>query len=435
MVVLDPEATAELKKKEALRVPVVCRYYTNAAEEVEATFRERFAATRTNFLNAVEAAYNRRKLGTQALAGPKFLRTVAAFQKQNKGFPVNSNVAAYWVKGESDRVVASSVAAILREHMARPVRPGVLAPEVKLGFTVRLVPLDRTEQLTPELVDARGANVQRSNIVTLSRAREELQRALATEQPALGKFLASLLVVNCVPDPGMTLQARAKRTDPLWSADTYEAGQVIVRRGEVVDRKAKAALDQIREKMAIGTLQQQVNLVETRQIEFRNRWAWLASGIGVISCLVTCLIWMVARRRAAPSLLPAPVPAPRLPIGQGPAELAIGQSAQGGDEVRRHLMPHLARLMMTKLVQTLLFQRKGLLDTQQRAVADLAEFEARLEKIHAPLQDRLRAYEQKICELEKQLARKGQENRQLIQAEIEMVRKQIAATKEHLQHN
>jgi cob(I)alamin adenosyltransferase len=73
-----------------------------------------------------------------------------------------------------------------------------------------------------------------------------------------------------------------------------------------------------------------------------------------------------------------------------------------------------------------------MLDTQKRAAAEMTELEDRLEKLHAPLQDRLRAYQARISELEKELATKGEENRELTKAKIQLVRKQLAATQDQL---
>ena len=39
LVVIDPDETAALKEREALKVPVLCRYNTNTVEEVENDFR------------------------------------------------------------------------------------------------------------------------------------------------------------------------------------------------------------------------------------------------------------------------------------------------------------------------------------------------------------------------------------------------------------
>ena len=104
-------------------------------------------------------------------------------------------------------------------------------------------------------------------------------------------------------------------------------------------------------------------------------------------------------------------------------------------ELRARLVPHLARLLKDKLVQKLLSQRTELLEAQKKAAFEMTELETRLEKIHAPLQERLRAYEQRIGELEKELAQKGEENCALIQLKIQMVRSQLEATRDKLTLN
>ena len=68
-----------------------------------------------------------------------------------------------------------------------------------------------------------------------------------------------------------------------------------------------------------------------------------------------------------------------------------------------------------------------MLDAQKSAADELAELERRLDELHAPLQERLRAYEKRVVELELSLAAKGQENRQLLEAKIQLTRKQIEA--------
>ena len=55
----------------------------------------------------------------------------------------------------------------------------------------------------------------------------------------------------------------------------------------------------------------------------------------------------------------------------------------------------------------------------------MVELAERLENIHAPLEDRLKAYELRIADLEAELAAKGQENLELIKAKIETTRKKL----------
>jgi hypothetical protein len=67
---------------------------------------------------------------------------------------------------------------------------------------------------------------------------------------------------------------------------------------------------------------------------------------------------------------------------------------------RSALIPHLARLMMNRLVQTLLFQRRELLDTQNAAADQLAAIEQRLALLHTKMQRRLHYYEERVALLQ-----------------------------------
>jgi hypothetical protein len=462
MVVIDQEGTVALKQAEAGRVQVICRYYTNRAEQVEERFRSAFAATRSNFLNAVETAFNRQTLTPQNIASQKFQRLIGNFQRRNKSFPLTTNLAETWARGEPDRILQSSLSARLREAMIRPIRAGG-QPAPRFTFSVRMVPVGSDDEtLTLDEADKRGRLAPRANIVALPKAKSDLVESFPPEEQALGKYLASLLKTNLVADMELTDKARAKRTDALWAADRYEAGQVIVKQGQVIDRKVKAALNQLREKAAIGSLQErvqtersialkaeqraeaeranaqkaqeraeadrtdaqkahehdQVALATAHQVELRNRWLF-----GGFCALVLVLILVLARRKPPASLLPAPV-------HQGPEVLSLPNAQTA--EMRERLIPHLARVLTGRFVQKLISQRTDLIDTQKRAAAEMTELEDRLEKIHAPLQDRLRAYQQRIAELEKELATKGEENRELTKAKIELARKHLAETEDQL---
>jgi hypothetical protein len=94
---------------------------------------------------------------------------------------------------------------------------------------------------------------------------------------------------------------------------------------------------------------------------------------------------------------------------------------------RAGLLAHLSQWLSRLLTQRLMSQRRMFLDTHEHAAAEMAALEERLEKVQAPLQVRLAAYEHRIVELEKELAARGEENRELLKAKIEMMRKQLEA--------
>jgi 7TM-HD extracellular protein len=444
LVVIDAEETAALKQKEAGRVPVIWRYYTNIVDEVENDFRSAFAGTRSNFLIAIEEAFNQPTLDLPGVANPEFHRVTTFFQRHNKSFPMSTNLAEAWALGESDRVLQASLAAILREAMSRPIRLNVMPLGFKPGFTARLVPLADTNQtLNFETAEQLGKNLPRTNIVILEKAKAYLLESFPPEEQRTARFLASLLRPNCVLELDLTLQVRARRTAALLAADHYEAGQVIAKQGQVIDKKILAALDQLREQILLGDLQEQIRQDELKadQTEARNRSRMI--GAGVIFLVLVPVIWRLARRKQVTSLLPAriskneagatvvscPSCSEMIVLPDGPSEAATSS------DVRLRLLPHLARLMMDKLVQKLISQRTTTIDAQQKAAAELAALEQRLAKVHAPLQDRLQAYEQRIKELEKELAWKGEENRELIKAKILIVRNQLEIEKNRVGFN
>ncbi len=91
--------------------------------------------------------------------------------------------------------------------------------------------------------------------------------------------------------------------------------------------------------------------------------------------------------------------------------------------IRDGLMPHLARWLMDRLVQTLLFQRSRLVQTQQVAAQEVTELERRLADVQQRYLDRLAAYEKRVRELERQLAAQEGRIRELQRDNLLMTRK------------
>ena len=95
--------------------------------------------------------------------------------------------------------------------------------------------------------------------------------------------------------------------------------------------------------------------------------------------------------------------------------------------VQTSLAPAMVDALKNAVVQELAAQRRQLLAAQQAATAELAEIARRLESVQTPLLDRLRAYEQRIAELEKELGEQALENRELLKLKIDLLRDQVEA--------
>jgi hypothetical protein len=87
------------------------------------------------------------------------------------------------------------------------------------------------------------------------------------------------------------------------------------------------------------------------------------------------------------------------------------------------------------LAQELAGQRAKLLAGQQAVTAELSELAHRLEAAHTPMVEKLRAYEQRIQELETELGAQTRENRELLQLKIEMIRSQLEIERNRVNFN
>jgi hypothetical protein len=102
---------------------------------------------------------------------------------------------------------------------------------------------------------------------------------------------------------------------------------------------------------------------------------------------------------------------------------ACAEQAQAA--LKAGLAPQLAEFLKEAVVQGLAAQRNELLNAQQCAALEISGLVHRLDELKAPMQDRLRSYEERIAELEKDLTERNEENRELLKLKIEMMRRQL----------
>jgi hypothetical protein len=119
------------------------------------------------------------------------------------------------------------------------------------------------------------------------------------------------------------------------------------------------------------------------------------------------------------------------------ALMAEQRAEQARAAASASLAPHLAQALKEALVQELAVQRRELLQAQHIAAADIAQLTHHLDELRAPIQERLRSYETRIQELEKELAARNEENRELLKVKIEMLRCQleVESTRNRMEFN
>ena len=118
---------------------------------------------------------------------------------------------------------------------------------------------------------------------------------------------------------------------------------------------------------------------------------------------------------------------------------ALGQEAavavKNDPVIRARLTEHLTRLLGQSVVQRLLSQRGHLIKTQEAAAVQTEELEQRLEKVQTDMQERFGAYEERIAELEKELAAAEEQNRDLIRAKIAIAREELERARARVNWN
>jgi len=248
------------------------------------------------------------------------------------------------------------------------------------------------------------------------------------------RYVASFLQFNCRLEEDLTEKLRAQQTEALWVSAEYQANDVIARAGQMVDGKILAAIQAILEKQAEAKLKEAAALALIQDREAREQIKWLGIIGGAVTLALVLVTWQWWRRRREASLLPVlaggegiTANSPEAAAWQLRALEAERRAERAQEAIRAGVVTQVSTVLKEELVHGLLAQRRELIDAQRAAATEMEALEKRLDEIHAPLQERLNAYEARIAELEKALAAKDEQNRELIKAKIALVRQQLEA--------
>ncbi len=421
LVVLNPEATEALKQKVAQQVNPVVRHARPIVAEAEAELRAGVAAARRTFLEAVKGA---------PADSPAFAAVVRQIARQSpKDLPLDK-LAPLWARGVDDEAFVEGVLKPLREAMAQPILVDKNDPAVATNRPVRLVVVKKADEIpSVREIESAGTTVSSGKLLSLWRAKRLVETHFPSGQEAVGRFAASFVRVNAFLDLPLTDLWRAQRLEGLAVNDTYETAQVIVAKGQPIDRKALGALAAMREKSLIGTLQNKLEQQQSVAGQIQRQTSWIVAGLGLVGAALVVIFWRLRARPSSTAL--ALTGDPALLGGEAGtwrdrALVAEGKAERAQEAIRTGALGW----MRDKVFRTLFNQRAELLTVQRKAEAEMRELEQRLERLHTPLKERVTAYEKRIEELEKDLAAKGEQNRELIQARISVARQQLTVERE-----
>lgn len=448
LVVLDPVRTENLRTAEAQRVNPVFRHLPAAAAQSEVGLMSAFTNAQSRFTAGLEKLFGHPlPLLNAEFVQPHYAAFLNAYRGQNPDFPLTPQLAELWAFGDDGEIALERQLARLRRFAGNLVRPDAL-PDGERWSTasVRLIVVTNVaEPLTVALVDRHARHAAWTNLVTLGALRQNVEKMAAASERLEARYVAGFLRANCFFDEELTRQDRVRRTEPIHAADRYEAGQVIVKQGDVVTEKTKLALDELQSRTAAQRIQATADLERTRveaeatqaqraaeETLQTNRWLLATLGVAAIAFVSLGLflftrrrVLLEARRRSASGGQALVVRSAAEDAWRERALAAEARAQQATAMLRTKMLPHLARWMMQEFMRRLMLQRRVILSDQQTAEREVAELAERLEHVHAPLEDRLRAYERRIAELEAELTARGEQDLELIKARIETTRRRL----------
>jgi hypothetical protein len=437
--IVDPAATAALRLIKSQQFPSIFRSFPDTTNGVTRDFLAAYARARTNFLADVAIEFHAATLNEPAIASADFGRLVTVFGVENKSFPITDELAAEWARGGDGHAIREKLLATLSWVEQRPVRPDALPAGMVIGETIRLVPVvDINEKFSLETVQ-QGPLAPATNLLTLSEAQTLFRGDFTAGQQLFGRALAAFLEPNCFPDAPFTQLTRGTAVYKVVVSDHFDAGEVIVHRGDTIDAKMKAALEALDQELALNAAKAPVAAVAppppqpplpaaspapvalarsrvlppakpAQTAGFRHPGIILTlASVSFASLLLAG--WQYYRQKKGPS---APLPTAQVP-------LPFPEAAKD------NLTPQVAQAVREAVQQELAMQRRELLRAQEAATNEIAALVHRLDELQIPMQERLHTYETRIQTLEKELALRNEENRELLKLKIETTTRQLEA--------
>jgi len=336
---------------------------SEAAAPSEAFSHETIERTRAEFIENLYLASKHRQLTVEQAQHPGFHRFVSWFQQKHKDFPLSAELARAWAIGSQE--LAEQLAAELR-YIPRTTKPIIEAPS----------------NSTPTWA----------------------QIAALTQQ-----------IVALLP-PGISWTQRTWAANPVLFAGIAGGIIVLFAAQRTLHRRGPAHSTRVVGKQAAYTV-----IFNSA----RNETIFLPIKTDSTPQLIiadTASSGETVQTRAEPgslSVLPMDLQwENQLRSSEKRAEELLAQ-------VRAGLAPHLARHLTSQLVRKLVDDRARLLEAQKIACAEVATLEQRFARIHSELQERLRDYQARNIQLEKQLAERTDQNRQLLRTQIASLQQKL----------
>ncbi len=413
--VIDVDATVAIASKAGAHVPIVLIHDPGVALVVSGAFDTAFVETRGRFLDLMEAHLGARVLDAAAVGSQAFRDFRADFQAANTRVPVSPALAQTWARGFDGEPVRDRI-----HRLLHALERDELIGELRPASSVFVVTPGASESArTWGEVAPRARAVDPSAVLSVPAAGELLRRRADPLDRAAEGFLAGMLRPNVTEDRHLSGLLLRERLGDAVVHRTVVRGERLAVAGRPVDAWAGLALEQLARTgirpldapPAAETGTQAAPDLPARSAVHvpgaRPAWAWWLGGVAALLAAAATVYAVVSARRRA----------------RGGVVVLTGSSAiPGGGVVAQPL-----RAWSDRVLRALFTQRSVLLANEQAASRRVEEMEERLARLQPAIAEKIRGYELRIAALEKDIAERDAETRELLRAKLVLARKELEA--------
>jgi 7TM-HD extracellular len=348
---------------------------------------------------------------------------------------------------------------------------------------------NKDDSLTVSEAEAKGKVGTQTSFTTLTHARSIVRKAFPEDEQLTAKALMAMIKPTCFVDEQLTKLSRDSAVAQIAIPVQIAAGTVVARKGQTVDAKMKAVFDQLknnsvamkmleeakrskelaaeaqsREQAAkdaaakANQMAQQANkkLTDVQSQAHANNLVLLTAlgGVLVVSILMVGTVWWLVKQRqvmpvpamaqvaaAAPVAAPvavAPAPVQRVATNGNGAHAAPAEQKTPAFKIniapppvtttasREPMVQEMAAPMAAPVPAPVPVPAPPVAQTlQDVADNEISQLVKRLDKLYAPAHDRLRTYQLRIEDFERELAQRDVANPDLLKLKIEALNRQM----------
>ena len=193
------------------------------------------------------ADFHQSTLDEAGVSSPEFGNLITRFKA--KYFPLPPALEAAWARGDAGLDWRDRWLGALLRTMRQPIRDGELPGDFVLGEMLRLVPVSGPEEAPPMEAVPRGTLAGATSLTTLARAQAQFCSEFSQSEQPLARTLAAYLKPTCAARHAAHAGTARPHVHQLAVVNHYDAGQIVVHRGDMIDVKDKVALDLLNEKL------------------------------------------------------------------------------------------------------------------------------------------------------------------------------------------